>query len=79
MAIISKIIEQDKIDLIIPLVQKLDGNEVSNALLRQRFVEMFNQNYECVGLFDDQKLIGICGLWFCTRHYSGKSAEVDHV
>ncbi len=24
-------------------------------------------------------VFGVTGLWFCTRHYSGKSVELDHV
>ena len=36
-------------------------------------------NYECVGVFDNQKLIGISGLWYSVRHYVGKSVEPDHV
>ena len=40
---------------------------------------MITQNYECVGVYDDKKLIGIAGLWFTTRHYCGKSIEPDHV
>ena len=74
-----KIIDKKNINSIIPLVQKLNGNKVSDAILKQRFSEMITQNYECAGVFDDEKLIGISGLWFCTRHYSGKSIEVDHV
>lgn len=79
MAIVFKTIDEEFIDSIIPLVQKLNNNQVSNHLLRKRFVEMFSQNYECAGLFNNDVLIGVCGLWFCTRHYSGKSVEVDHV
>ena len=74
-----KIIDKKNINSIIPLVQKLNGNKVSDEILKQRFSEMITQNYECAGIFDDKKLIGISGLWFCTRHYSGKSIEVDHV
>ncbi|WBX73145.1 GNAT family N-acetyltransferase [Tenacibaculum pacificus] len=41
---------------------------------------MSNYNtYECVGIFDDDLLIGISGLWYSTRHYIGKSVEPDHV
>jgi len=40
---------------------------------------MFTQNYECIGVFKGDMLIGLCGLWFQTRHYSGKSCEPDHV
>ncbi len=74
-----RIIENDNINSIIPLVQKLNDNKQSEAILKQRFAEMVTQNYECAGIFDGEKLIGISGMWFCTRHYSGKSIEVDHV
>ncbi|PWH81705.1 GNAT family N-acetyltransferase [Algibacter marinivivus] len=79
MAFNFKILEKEKIDLIVPLVQKLNGNKDSDAVLKQRFSEMITQNYECAVIYDDEKLIGVCGLWFCTRHYSGKSVEPDHV
>jgi len=23
--------------------------------------------------------VGVAGMWFCTRHYSGRSVEIDHV
>ena len=40
---------------------------------------MVTQNYKCLGIIDDGKLIGICGLWFMTRHYCGRSIEPDHI
>ena len=40
---------------------------------------MADQNYKCLGIYDQSKLIGICGLWYMTRHYCGKSIEPDHV
>ena len=40
---------------------------------------MFEQNYECWGIQLDEKLIGVFGLWFMTRHYAGRSCEPDHV
>ena len=79
MSIQFKIIDKQNINSIIPLVQKLNGNRDTDAVLEERFSEMITQNYECAGIFDNEKLIGICGLWFCTRHYSGKSVEPDHV
>ncbi|SFZ93775.1 Acetyltransferase (GNAT) family protein [Flaviramulus basaltis] len=79
MAFVFKIIEKENINLVIPLVQKLNGNKISFEVLEQRFSEMVNQNYECAVILDEEKLIGACGLWFCTRHYSGKSVEPDHV
>lgn len=79
MSFTFKIIEKANINSIIPLVQKLTSHEFSDAILEKRFAEMVTQNYECAGIYDGEKLIGISGMWFCTRHYSGKSMEVDHV
>ncbi len=74
-----EILDASKINRIIPMVQKLSNFKVSEAILKQRFAEMVVQNYECAVIYDDDKLIGVSGLWFSTRHYSGKSVEVDHV
>ena len=79
MSFIFEIIPKDDILSIIPLVDKLNNYSVSKDILEQRFLEMNSQNYECAGIYSNEKLIGICGLWFCTRHYSGKSVEPDHV
>ncbi len=73
------IISSSEILSIIPLLQKLGNFSVSEPLLKERLQEMVRQNYECLGVFDAEKLIGVCGLWFQTRHYAGKSVEVDHV
>lgn len=78
-AISIRIIEKKDIFIIVPLVLKLGNYSVSEALLKERLQEMVQQNYECLGVFDAEKLIGICGLWFQTRHYAGRSVEVDHV
>ena len=61
------------------MVQELSENKVPNSVLEARFQEMTTQNYECAVVYDNEKLIGVTGLWFCTRHYSGKSVELDHV
>ncbi|WP_062062518.1 GNAT family N-acetyltransferase [Aquimarina longa] len=63
----------------LPLLQKLMKNQFSDDILMQRFEEMFEQNYECWGVYLDKELIGIFGLWFMTRHYVGRSCEPDHV
>ncbi|AUC83773.1 GNAT family N-acetyltransferase [Lacinutrix sp. Bg11-31] len=79
MAFSFKIIDKKDINTIIPLIQKLTKNANPEALLREGFAVMVEENYECAGVFDNEKLIGICGMWFQTRHYAGKSMEVDHV
>ena len=73
-----KIIDKNNIHTIIPLLLKLNDN-TPICLLKVRLNEMITQDYECVGVYDDKKLIGIAGLWFTTRHYCGKSIEPDHV
>ena len=73
-----KIISKDKIFDTIPLLKQLN-NRTPTRLLKSRLLEMMDQNYECAGLYDQDKLIGVSGMWFCTRHYSGRSVEVDHV
>jgi len=74
-----KLIESSQINTIIPLIQKLTAHKFSDDVLKQRFAEMVTQNYECAVIYDDDTLIGVTGLWFCTRHYAGKTVEIDHV
>lgn len=73
------IIPNNELDIIIPLVYELNEFKVPLDVLKLRFNEMSTQNYECAGIFKDDELIGVSGLWFCTRHYIGKSIELDHV
>ena len=79
MKIVFRIIPSSDILIIIPLLRKLGSEDVSEEDLRERVLEMAQQNYECIGIYDKEKLMGICGMWFQTRHYAGKSMEVDHV
>ena len=75
-----KTIPSDSIKDVIPLVKKyLSKASISEELLLKRFRKMVTQNYECVGVFDKNHLVGVCGLWYATRHYSGQSVELDHV
>ena len=74
-----QIIQKEFISEIIPLIQEFTDNKFPNDILEIRFNEMFTQNYECIGVFKGGMLIGLCGLWFQTRHYAGKSCEPDHV
>ncbi|GAA4281381.1 GNAT family N-acetyltransferase [Gaetbulibacter aestuarii] len=79
MNVVFKILDPKDIHLIIPLVFELNKGNIPETTLKIRFSEMVTQNYECAVTFADGELIGVCGLWFCTRHYSGKSVELDHV
>lgn len=74
-----KIIPSSDILSILPLMQKLEDYSIPEEVAKERIQEMTTQNYECLGVYDSETLIGICGLWFQTRHYAGRSIEVDHV
>ncbi len=74
----NKILKKD-LDKIIPFVMELGDYQADEALLRVRFGEMLTQNYECFGVFLEDEIIGVFGLWFMTRHYAGKSCEPDHL
>lgn len=73
-----ELIDKSEILDILPLMQELNTVD-SKEVLSERILEMATQNYECVGVYLNGELIGMSGLWFCTRHYSGKSVEPDHV
>lgn len=74
-----KIIEKKDILQIIPLLSVLNTKTPAD-ILEKRVFEMVNYpNYECAAMFANDKLIGISGLWYSTRHYIGKSVEPDHV
>ncbi|MBX2827429.1 MAG: GNAT family N-acetyltransferase [Flavobacteriaceae bacterium] len=79
MAIDFRIIPSENILDILPLVYKLNEGRIEKETLKERILEMANQRYECLGIFDGNALIGVCGMWFQTRHYAGRSCEVDHV
>lgn len=79
MPIDFRLVESKDILTILPLLIILNDGKVSDDTLKERTLEMVTQNYECLGIYDGEALIGICGMWFQTRHYAGKSCEVDHV
>ena len=74
-----KTLSKKNINEIVFLVDKLNENKIPENILTERQKEMFSQNYECIGVFKKSELIGIVGLWFQTRLYSGRSCELDHV
>lgn len=79
MAFQFKLLDPQEIHIILPLIQKLTLHKFSDEVLKERFSEMAAQNYECAVIYDGDKLIGVTGIWYSTRHYIGKSAEIDHV
>src|ERR1700740_3648545 len=73
----SLIPKQDMLK-IIPLLQILNDT-ISEEVLKERVTEMVERGYECVSVYDGEKLIGICGLWILTKYYVGRHIEPDNV
>ena len=71
-------IKEEDISSIIPLLQLLDP-KIPSQTLQLRLDAMIKQDYQCIGMYDDQKLIGICGIWTLTKYYVGKHLEIDNI
>jgi len=72
------LIPKENIYEIIPLLRSANP-KLSEEVLQHRLDEMVTQGYECVGVFDKDKLIGVSGLWIVTKYYVGKHIEPDNV
>ena len=73
-----RLIPQKDISSIIPLLRILN-DAISEETLHERLHEMVAQGYECVGAYDEGRLIGISGLWTLTKYYVGRHIEPDNV
>jgi len=72
------LVPKQNIHSIIPLLQVLN-NTISKEILIQRVDAMIQENYQCIGIYDDKKLIGICGIWILTKYYVGRHIEPDNI
>ena len=73
-----ELIEPEKIEVTIPFIQLLDKS-LGEDVLKLRLPEMVKNNYLCVGAYDNDRLIGISGLWVLYKYYIGKHIEPDNV
>ena len=73
-----RLIEKEKMNSIIPLLTQLNP-KIADDLLKSRLKDMVLQGYQCVGVFDADKLIGISGIWVLVKYYVGKHIEPDNV
>lgn len=72
------LIAKEKMEIILPLLAQADSN-IQPADLENRLKLMLKKGYECVGVFDEDNLIGICGLWTLVKYYVGEHLEPDNV
>jgi len=73
-----RLIDSANLSCIIPLLRVLDIS-IESVILEQRLAKMISQGYQCVGIYDGEKLVGACGLWFITKYYIGDHVEPDNV
>ncbi len=73
------LIPEEKLETILPLVYDLNNKKIDLAILKNRLVEMKKMNFQCIGVYDTNKLIGICGFWILYKFYIGKHIEPDNV
>lgn len=73
-----ELIEKKNIDVIIPFLEKLNA-KISKDTLQERLKEMILKGYQCVGVYDADRLIGISGIWILTKYYVGRHIEPDNV
>lgn len=73
-----KLIDNGDIHCIIPLLTILNSS-IDHLTLQIRLDAMVKQGYRCVGVYDEERLIGISGLWILTKYYVGKHLEPDNV
>lgn len=73
-----KLVDSTDIFSIIPLLQLLNPAR-EEVLLKDRLTEMVERGYECLGVYDESRLVGICGLWILMKYYVGRHIEVDNV
>jgi GNAT superfamily N-acetyltransferase len=72
------LIATENIYSIIPLL-KFSNPHISDQTFKERLDEMIPMGYECVGVYDQEKLIGVSGLWIITKCYVGRHIEPDNV
>ncbi len=78
MTIEFKLIENSQMACIVPLLMELDAS-IPRETIEARLPMMLERGYECVGIYDGESLIGICGIWTLVKYYVGKHLEPDNV
>ena len=73
-----RLIVSEDIFSIVPLLRELNA-AIPVSILRERLSEMVTQGYTCVGMYLEDELIGICGLWILTKYYVGRHIEPDNI
>lgn len=75
-----ELIPYEEMDQILPLAFLLNNGKIEYSLLEKRLKDILAMGgYQCIGVYNNEELIGICGLWVLNKLYSGKHIEPDNV
>lgn len=75
-----KLIPYAEMESIIPLVIQLNKGKYPETVLKSRLMDMLEMGgYQCIGVYNDKKLIACCGFWVLNKLYAGKHVEPDNV
>jgi len=74
-----KFIPEENLNEILPLAQMLNNAKIPLEILKKRLQDMLMDGYQCMGAYDKEQLIGICGVWVLNKLYVGKHVELDNV
>lgn len=74
-----KPIKPEKLDCIFPFVKLLNPKTEEQILINRINDLKSNTNYHCIGLYENNELIGISGYWVLYKLYVGKHLEPDNV
>lgn len=75
-----RLIPYAEMESILPLTVDLNKGKIKYDVLQERLKGMLAMGgYECIGVYDGEELIGICGLWVLNKLYAGKHVEPDNV
>jgi len=74
------LIPHDQMESILPLAALLNNGKIEYSILQERLKAILAMGgYECIGVYDSDDLIGICGIWVLNKLYAGKHVEPDNV
>ncbi|WP_244526747.1 GNAT family N-acetyltransferase [Pseudozobellia thermophila] len=75
-----ELIPYGEMERILPLVYELNKGKFSVSVLKSRLKPMLSMGgYQCLGVYDNERLIGCCGIWLLHKLYKGKHLELDNV
>lgn len=69
----------DHADRIVELVQLLNPSLTAETLHERLAQQWGAEGYHCVGLFKNDRIIGLASAWVTLRLYGGKVVEFDNI